>query len=73
LQGSQFFEDGFELVELVHDVDVAGVDVEFQLFRLIDIGVETCSLSLGPIRRQGKAVHHPGKPIKLDIVFVYIQ
>lgn len=66
-------EDGFELIELPHEIDVAGVYIKLQLFWLVEIGVEAGALALGPVGWQREAVHHAGQPVELYAVLVDVQ
>lgn len=49
------------------------MDIELELFRLVEIGVETDALAFGPVWRQWEAVHHASQPVKLDAVLVNVQ
>lgn len=66
-------EDGFELIELAYEIDVAGVYVELKLLWLVKIGVEAGALALGPVGWQREAVHHAGQPVELYAVLVDVQ
>ena len=70
---SHGLEYGAESVHLVHDINVAGVDIKEQLFRLINIGIECCSFSFGPVGGHGQAVHDSCEPIELNVVLVDIE
>lgn len=66
-------EDAFELIELPHEIDVAGVYVELKLFWLVEIGVKAGALTLSPVRWQREAVHHTGEPVEFNAVLVDVQ
>lgn len=48
---TQLFEGRLELVNLIENVDVAGVDVEKSFFRFEEVGVEARAFFLGPVGR----------------------
>lgn len=65
--------DLLESAHQLHDVDVAGVDVEVQLPGLVEEAIEGITCPDHPAGRQGQRLHEPGQPVQLHALLVYVQ
>jgi hypothetical protein len=68
-----FIEISPKFVDLVQDIDIAGVNVKEELFGFVDIGIEARPSLFRPIRRKGQTIHHPRQPVQLYIILIDIE